>query len=679
MYRIGIDIGGTFTDLAAVDEHGRVVIAKTSSTPADPSEGLLEGLNVLAGELGLDRAALLARTERIVHGTTVATNALLESKGATVALLTTEGHRDVIEMREGLKDDRYNVRMAPPVPLVPRARRIGVRERMRADGTASTPLDATSLATALADVEKMGVDAVAVCYLHSYRNDEHEAATGRALAEQLPGVYVSLSSAVLPQIKEYERVWTTVVNAYVGPVVSSYLSRLSGKLLDAGYAGDVLIMHSHGGVAPVEQSSRLAAGAVLSGPAGGVAAGVYASRLLREPNVITFDVGGTSTDISLLQNGEAHLTSDKKVGIAKVSLPSLDIHTLGAGGGSIARVAGNILHVGPESAGAVPGPACYGRGGELPTVTDANVVLGLLDPDRFLGGRMALDVDAARAAVGRIATKLGTSVVDAAQGIWKIVNTTMAEGTRIVSVRRGVDPRRFALVAFGGAAGVHATAVARLLGINRVVVPNVASVLSAWGMLASDLRFELVRSHLDAAARMSAAGIRDVLASMECEARERLAGFSGEVVVRRSLDMRYGEQISEINVPIDGIELDGPTAIDDIVARFHKRHEELYSYNAPGQEVAVVNARVAVIGRLPEVRAEALRVPAAGPLRSTSRRVYLDRWVDVPVYQLDDLPPGGRIPGPALVESPTTTVLVREHEHTSITPHGWLDIDLAAM
>ena len=401
MYRIGIDIGGTFTDFAAVDDAGRVVIAKSASTPQDPSDGLLEGLTVLAGELGIDRATLLAQTERIVHGTTAATNALLERKGASVALLTTEGHRDVIEMREGLKDDRYNVRMAPPVPLVPRARRIGVKERMRFDGTVATALSATSLAAAVKAVAKLGVDAIAVCYLHSYRNAKHEVETGKALAKHLPGAYVTLSSDVLPQIKENERVWTTVVNAYVGPVLSTYLSRLSGKLKDAGYAGDVMIMQSHGGVAPISESSRVAAGAVLSGPAGGVAAGTYAARLLGERNLITFDMGGTSTDIALLQNGEAQLTGEKRVGIAKVSLPALDIHTLGAGGGSIARVAGKILHVGPESAGADPGPACYGRGGTAATVTDANVVLGFLDPGNFLGGRIALDAGAAQAAVER--------------------------------------------------------------------------------------------------------------------------------------------------------------------------------------------------------------------------------------------------------------------------------------
>src|SRR5262245_51330290 len=505
-YRIGIDVGGTFTDLVAVDEQGALVLAKCASTPPDPSEGLVTGLGLLASELGTSLRELLAQTETIVHGTTVATNALLERKGAKVGLLTTEGHRDVIEMREGLKDDRYNLRMAPPIPLVPRARRLGVRERLSFDGTVSTPLSLRSLGTAMSSLAKARVEAVAVCYLHSYRNPRHEKQTGRELARRLPGVYVSLSAEVLPQIKEYERVWTTVVNAYVGPALASYLERLAARLTSHGYRGDVLIMQSHGGVAPVRESTRLAAGAVLSGPAGGVAAGRYSARLLGEPNLITFDMGGTSTDIALLQGGEPQLTGEKTVGVAKVALPAIDIHTLGAGGGSVAWVdAGRILHVGPESAGAEPGPACYGKGGIRPTVTDANLVLGFLDPGNFLGGRIRLDAGAARVAVDQVATQLGTTALRAADGITRVVNTNMAEGIKIVSVRRGVDPRQFALVAFGGAAGLHITEVARLLEIRRVVVPSVAAVLSAWGMLATDLRYELVRSHVSEVGRMTAA------------------------------------------------------------------------------------------------------------------------------------------------------------------------------
>jgi N-methylhydantoinase A len=679
-YRIGIDVGGTFTDVAAIDADGRVTIAKAASTPADPSDGLIDGLAALAAELGLDLATLLARTERIVHGTTVATNALLERKGAKVGLLTTEGHRDVIEMREGLKDDRYNLRMPPPVPLVPRALRLGVRERMRFDGRVALKLDARSLAQAIAALTRAGVEAVAVCYLHSYQNPAHELATGRALARALPKTYRSLSVDVLPQIKEYERVWTTVVNAYVGPALSRYLAHLGAKLRTRGYRGDVLVMQSHGGVAPIKESQRLAAGAVLSGPAGGVAAGRYCVKLLDTRDLITFDMGGTSTDIALLQHGEPTLSGEKTVGIAKVALPSLDIHTLGAGGGSIARVdGGGILHVGPESAGAAPGPACYGRGGTAPTVTDANVVLGYLDPANFFGGKITLDASAAARAVDTIARGLGVDRIAAAEGIARVVNTNMAEGIKLVSVRRGVDPRRFTLVSFGGAAGVHITDVARQLEIRRVVVPTVASVLSAWGMLATDLRYELVRSHVSELRRLRPAALRRLFGTLEREGRRRLGRFDGPVHVRRGLDMRYGEQIFEIAVDLDGVDLEAPTVLDEIAARFHKRHEELYAYSAPGQEVVVVNARVAVIGALQfDVGAEpgttAAATAASGP--SGRRRIYLGEWAEVPVYRLDGLRPGEALEGPALFESATTTVLVREGEAVRVTAHGWLDIRL---
>jgi len=660
-----------------VDERGALAIAKCASTPPDPSEGLVIGLGLLAAELGTNLPGLLAQTDSIVHGTTVATNALLERKGARVGLLTTEGHRDVIEMREGLKDDRYNLRMAPPVPLVPRARRLGVRERLRFDGTVAIPLSARSLGAGIAALAKARVEAVAVCYLHSYRNPRHEKLTGRALARRLPGAYVSLSAEVLPQIKEYERVWTTVVNAYVGPALARYLASLAARLASHGYRGDVLIMQSHGGVAPVRESTRLAAGAVLSGPAGGVAAGRYSARLLREASLITFDMGGTSTDIALLQGGEPQLTGEKTVGVAKVALPAIDIHTLGAGGGSVAWVdAGRILHVGPESAGAEPGPAGYGKGGARATVTDANLVLGFLDPGNFLGGRIGLDARAARAAVEVIATQLGTTPLQAAEGIARVVNTNMAEGIKIVSVRRGVDPRQFALVAFGGAAGLHVTEVARLLEIQRVVVPSVAAVFSAWGMLATDLRYELVRSHVSEVGRMTAAGLRKLFAALEREGRKRLAHFDGAISVRRALDMRYGEQIFEIQVDLGGVNLQVADLMDRVADRFHRRHEELYAYSAAGQEVVIVNARVAVVGALPVLPAGAGAAERGSATAATRRRVWLGDWVEVPVHRMDALAVGQEFKGPAIFESATTTVLAREGERVAVTPHGWLDIRL---
>ncbi|HEX9869874.1 MAG TPA: hydantoinase/oxoprolinase family protein, partial [Candidatus Tectomicrobia bacterium] len=675
MYRIGIDVGGTFTDLVAVDDSGRVALAKSASTPGDPSLGAMEGLGLLAAELHQDLASLLVATESIVHGTTVATNALLERKGAKVGLLTTEGHRDIIEMREGLKDDRYNLRMPPPIPLVPRALRMGVRERMRFDGSVDIPLSRASLAAGVRKLLEARVDAVAVCYLHAYRDPDHELVTRRYLETRLPAAYVSLSSEVLPQIKEYERVCTTVVNACVGPALAGYLHHLVAEGLQIpGYRGDVLIMQSHGGVAPLADAVQLAAGAILSGPAGGIAGSCYCAHLLGESNLISFDMGGTSTDISVLEADEPFLTGDKSVGGLKVALPSIDIHTLGAGGGSMAHVdLGGILHVGPESAGADPGPACYGKGGMAATVTDANVVLGYLDPGNFLGGRTPLDTNAAFAAVEKIASPLAITAVAAAEGIHRVVNTNMAEGIRLVSARRGVDPRRFALLAFGGAAGLHITAVARLLEITRVVVPRVAAVLSAWGMLATNLRYELVRTHVGEVQKVGSAELRRLFTDMEANGRARLAtAFSGPVSVHRAADMRYGEQIFEITVSLDGVDIDAPDLIERTIERFHSRHEALYTYSAPDQEVVLVNVRLAVVGELPMLPAESLVDVREVVALQDHRRVYLGTWLDVAVHQLDALQPGYEVEGPAVFESATTTVLIRHGDRALVTPHGWL-------
>jgi N-methylhydantoinase A len=678
--RIGIDVGGTFTDLVAVDRQGNVTLAKAASTPADQSLGVMEGLNRLAEALGMERGIMLGQTERIVHGTTVATNALLERKGAKVGLLTTEGHRDVLEMREGLKDDRYDLRQPPPEPLVPRELRFGVRERLRADGRIEIPLDQRSLDDAIDALRKARVESVAVCYLHGWRDGRHERLTGEALSVAMPEAHVSLSCEVLPQIKEYERVCTTVVNAYVGPALAGYLGRLETRLRAAGFAGPILIMQSHGGVATIADSARLAAGAVLSGPAGGVAAGRHAGDLLSQRDLVLFDMGGTSTDVSLVTGGRAQVASDRKLAGQRVGLQALDIVSIGAGGGSIARVdAGGVLHVGPESAGADPGPACYAKGGSDATVTDANLVLGFLDPRNFLGGRAPLDRAAAEAAVDRIARALRVSRLDAALGIHRIVNTRMAEGIRLVSVRRGVDPRRFALLAFGGAAALHVTAIARQLELQRVVVPRLASVLSAWGMLASDLRYELARSHIGDTSRLDADALRALYADLEAEGRRRLAqaAFAGEVLVHRSAEMRYGEQIFEVGVDLDGVDWRAPGLLAQLAAAFHRRHEELYTYALPEQEAVLVNARVALIGRLPVLPQEPRRDEGPPALPQGRRRIWLGGWHDAPVLDFEALSPGQIVDGPAIVESATTTTLLRPGDRARATEHGWLDISIA--
>lgn len=682
MYRIGIDVGGTFTDMVAVDGAGRVTIAKAASTPEDQSLGVMDGLERLAAALSLDRATLLAETAIIVHGTTVATNALLEHKGAKVGLLTTEGHRDVIEMREGLKDDRYNLRQPPPVQLVPRQRRLGVRERMRADGRTEIPLDRASLDAALAALARDGVEAVAICYLHAWCNVEHERETMAAVRAALPGVYVCRSSEVLPQIKEYDRICTTVVNAYVGPVLERYLTRLATRLTDAGFSGPVLIIQSHGGVSTIPEAVRLSAGSVLSGPAGGVAGSQYAARIVGHGDLIPFDMGGTSTDISLVVGGEAAIASDRRLAGQRVALQSMDIASIGAGGGSIARIdAGGVLHVGPESAGARPGPACYGRGGTEPTVTDANLVLGFLDAESFLGGQARLDRAAAEAAVDSTASALAIDRMVAAEGIHRIINTRMAEGIRLVSVRRGVDPRRFAILSFGGAAGLHVTDVARQLDVRRVIVPRLAAVLSAWGMLASDLRCEIARTHIGDASSLDPDALRAAYRDMEAEGRARLAeaAHGGPIHVRRSADMRYGEQIFEVNVPLDGLDFESPDLVQQMAVAFHARHEALYTYALRDQEAVLVNARVTAVGELPSLPQEGNLASGRPAAPRGHRRIYLGGWRDVPIYAFGELAPGQAIDGPAVVESGTTTVLLRAGDRATTTPVGWLDIHVAAL
>ncbi len=672
---IGIDVGGTFTDLVAVDAQGRTTYAKASTTPADPGIGLFDGLEELARRLGVTRPELLRDAQRIIHGTTVATNALLERKGAKVALLTTEGHRDILEMREGLKEDRYNLRMPPPVPLVPRHLRLGVRERMDAQGAVRVPLDAGSLAAAIAKLKQEGVDAVAICFLHSYRNPAHEKAAADAVRATMPGVFVSASHDVYPQIKEYERTSTTIINAYVGPKLSTYLQSLEARLKAEGLAAPLYIMLSHGGVASVAEAVRLAGATLLSGPAGGVAAAHRAAQDLAG-NVIPFDMGGTSTDISIVRNGERPVSSERAIAGHKIALPSLDIVTLGAGGGSIARVdAAGILRVGPESAGAQPGPACYGRGGTLATVTDANVVLGHLDPESFLGGKMRLDRAAAEAAVDRLAKELGIGRMEAADGIYRLVNSHMAEGIRLVTVRRGVDPSGFSLLSFGGAAGAHVVAIARQLGLKRVVVPRLASVLSAWGMLATSLRHELVRTHVGDAHGLTADSLRRLFDEMEAEGRARLAAnFDGKIEIQRRADMRYGEQIFEIDVPLNGIDFTRDDLIAQVTECFHRRHEELFTYALREQEAVLVNARTSVIGHLsvPPAEPRLASRDAARPKRRQA--IYGQSSAEADVFALDDLAPGQQIAGPALIETETTTVLIGGGDRATITPASWIDI-----
>ena len=679
MYKIGIDVGGTFTDFVVAGEGGQPRFFKTPSTPDDPSVGVLAGLQEAATAYGLSLEDLLSETDLVIHGSTVATNTLVERKGARVGLITTDGFRDLLEMREGLKEDRYNLRMTPVEPLAARYLRVGVPERVRASGKVERTLDEDALMESLDYLVGEGAEALAVCFLFSYLNPSHERRAGELIRRRFPEMYTSLSHEVIPQIKEFDRLSTTVINSYVGPVFSRYLANLGQRFQAYPQLKDVLIMQSNGGVAPIADSGRMAVRAILSGPAGGVSAAAYLGQLLGEPKVIAFDMGGTSTDISLIENGFPHIANEKFEAGWKIAAPMIDIHTLGAGGGSIARVdEGGILHVGPDSAGAEPGPACYGKGGVDPTVTDASLALGYLDAANFLGGRASLDHNSAEQALAEhVGAPLGLSNVESAFGVFKVVCTSIAEGIRLMSVQRGVDPREFTMMGFGGASGLHAAEVARQLQVEKVYIPASAPVLSAYGMLNTDIKYDFFRSYPVSLDRLDLAELRVILDELAAQGRDKLLaqGVSSEAVeINCSADMRYLDQIYEVTVPLPDPTLSRSEFVARLTSNFHSRYQELYSYDQQDQEVRLVTLRVAAVGKLPRIAQldRAGEETTAGPVGS--RRIYLGQWQNAPTYAADGLAAGTEIDGPAILESEFTTILVWPGDHATVDAMGGVEL-----
>ena len=682
MYKIGIDVGGTFTDFVVSKNGESPSYFKSESTPDDPSMGVLAGLQDVASAYGTSPEDLLAETDLIIHGTTVATNTLVERKGAKVGLITTEGFRDKLEMREGFKEDRYNLRMKPMEPLIPRYLRLGIPERVRSNGAIETPLDEESLDRALEHLGEEGVEALAVCFLFGYLNPTHERRVAERIEARFPGLYTSLSHQVLPQIKEFDRVSTTVVNSYVGPVFGRYLMHLKERFASFNQVRDVLIMQSNGGVAPIDDSIRQAARAILSGPAGGTCGAAYYGQLLGEVRVIAFDMGGTSTDISLIENGAPHVTTERFEAGWKIAVPMSDIQTMGAGGGSIAEVdPGGILRVGPESAGAEPGPACYGRGGVRPTVTDANLVLGYLDPDNFLGGRARLSTDGAEKALQEhIAVPLGISTVEAALGVHRVVSAAIVEGIRLMAVKRGEDPREYAMIAFGGASGLQASAIVRQLQIKKVYVPAQAPVLSAFGMLTTDLKYDFSRSFTASLDNIDVGAVGSLLAELESEGRQKLhvQGLTDEdIQVARSADMRYLDQVYEVNVPVPDLRQGRNALVSEWSASLHQRYEELYAYRQSDQEIQLVTLRVSVLGRLPKIGPGEGKSKSGGPrAHKADRRVYLGEWRVVPVYAVESLSPGEEIGGPAVLESDFTTILMQPGDRATVDRYGGIQLEV---
>ena len=682
MYVIGIDVGGTFTDFVIAQEGQPPRYFKTASTPHDPSEGLMTGLTHAASAHGLSLEDFLAAADMIIHGSTVATNTLVERKGAKVGLLTTDGFRDLLEMREGLKEDRYNLRMTPVEPLVPRYMRAEVPERVRSDGSATVALDEDALNKALDGLKDDGVEALAVCFLFSYLNSAHEDRVGEVIRAKFPGMYTSLSSQVIPQIKEFDRLSTTVINSYVGPVLGRYLENLQERLTKFQQSGDFLIMQSNGGVAPIEDSRRLAVRSILSGPAGGVSGAAAYGRLTGSSNIIAFDMGGTSTDISLIENGEPHLSTEKFEAGWKISVPMIDIHTMGAGGGSIASVGpGGIMQVGPESAGAVPGPAAYDKGGDRPTVTDANLALGYLDSGNFLGGSTTLQKGLAEKAISEhVAHPTGLSMIEAAEGITEVVSTSIAEGIRLMSVQRGVDPRRFNMMAFGGAAGLQASKVARQLQVEKVIIPAAAAVLSAHGMLSTDLKYDYSRSLPTSLLGMDLDAVKALVEGMESEGRQKLQDqgvLESCIEITVSADMRYLDQIYEVNVPVPDLTQDLELLLYQWAGNFHSRYQELYSYSQSEQEIRLVTLRVSLVGSLPKLDPPPVDRVTTDTVKAKGRRkVYLSGWTDATVYEITELPPGSLVNGPAVLESDFTTVLVEAGDKATIDSYGGIELQV---
>ncbi len=661
---VGIDVGGTFTDVVAVDRERQALVAlKVPSQPQDPAGAFLEGLRRAVAAAGRRPDDV----ERIVHGTTIGTNAVLEHKGATLGILTTAGFEDILPMGRMKRAEMYDLNADPEEPLflAPRRRIIGIPERVDARGAVLRELDEDAVLAAVRRLtEEHGVEAIAVCYLFSFLRPEHEQRTAALIHGRWPDLPVSLSSAVDPRFREYERLVVTAFDAYLRPAVSSYLRNLEERLAGHGFRCPFQIMQSHGGISAARLAVERPVGTMLSGPAAGVVAGAAAGRDAGFRDLVTLDMGGTSFDVAMVRDGRIETSTEGRIDKYPLRVPMVDVHTIGAGGGSIAFLdAAGGLKVGPESAGAQPGPACYGKGGAEPTVTDASLVLGYLNPARYAGGGFELYPELAREAIlRRIAGRLGMDVPQAAAGIHDIVNTQMAEAVRLVSVRRGYDLRGIALVAMGGAGPVHAGRLAALLGARAVVVPPRPGVGSAYGLLMADIRHEQVRPYPRPMAHASAAEVAAVFAAIDAQCTEamRIERVPLErVTVQRYAEMRYVGQSYELSVPVP----DGPidaAALTALRRRFDEVHDRYYGHHSDESEVELVSLRGVHAYTLPAPAAGPADLPATSPAAAGTRRAYFagHGHQAVPVYDRFALPPGATVSGPAILDQDDTTTVV---------------------
>jgi N-methylhydantoinase A/oxoprolinase/acetone carboxylase beta subunit len=663
---IGVDTGGTFTDLLCLDDRG-LRVHKLRSTPNDPSAAILQGIRELLGPA--DNSTKLS----VTHGSTVATNAVLERKGARVALVATAGFEDVLRLGRQTRPELYNFNATRPEPLIPPERSFGVAERISANGEVLVALDESTLQALVEQLRDAESESVAVCMLHSYAYPQHEAIVAKALRQA--GFAVSASHEVLPEYREFERWSTTAVNAYVAPKMSHYLQQLALGIRDMSDSATLRVMQSNGGSISSERAGREAVQTILSGPTAGVVGAHALGEASGFHRLITFDMGGTSTDVSLV-DGHIGTTSDSLVGDLPVRLPVLDIHTVGAGGGSVAWIdSGGVLRVGPRSAGANPGPTCFGTGTEL-TVTDANLLLGRLDPAYFLGGRMPLDVARTEAIAAEFAARLGLAVHALAAGIVRIANANMERAVRVVSVSRGFDPRDFALLAFGGAGGLHACELADSLEMTTVLVPEHAGVLSALGMLLADVTKDSSASLLRLTEHLSPAELSERLATLTSRAYQELAseGFgSTDIIMQSSLAMRYKGQAFEIDVPLSDDTISTAT-LQALIADFHVRHQQRYGYSNPSRATEVVQLRLRAIGKtvkppLSTAELSHQALPAPDAVRAT---YFAGELFQTPRYHRSQLSPGMHGEGPALIISGESTQLIPPHWGWKIDPVGTL-------
>ncbi len=660
-WRIGVDVGGTFTDMVLRDSAGAVRIFKAPSVPADPSEGVLGVLRLAAQQLDITLTALLRDCALFVHGSTVATNTILEKKGARVGMLTTEGFRDSLEIRRGIRDNQWDHRAPFPEVLVPRYLRLPVRGRIGADGKELAALAPEDVDAAAKVFAAEGVESVAVCLFNAFLDGAHERSVGARLAKSWNGKWVSLSSDVMPTMGEYERGSTAVVNAYVAPKVTSYLRALDEQLRQFGLPRSLLLLQSNGGAVSVDQVAARPVMLVLSGPAAGVGALKGCAAPGEKANLISMEIGGTSCDVMVMAGGDVPVTDELTIDGYHLTTPSVEIHTVGAGGGTVAWVDdAGLLHVGPQGAGARPGPAAYGLGGENPTVTDAQLVLGRLRPGPLAGGAVTLDGALARKAVEtKLAKPLGLSVEDAAAGVIRLLEQNLLHAVERLSIERGHNPATFTLVAAGGAGPMHGTAVARALGCRRTLLPRAAGAFCAMGMLQSDVRQDYLQVFLADLDKAEATSLEAGFAQIEARAREALArdGFGAEaVVIEREADLRYDGQQWPVRVTIGAV-------FDAKAARkaFETEHQRLFGHIQPGGRIDITALRVVGRGRL-DWTPPAARPPQVGtPKPRETRKVWIDPasgWRDVPIYDGADLAPGCKLKGPLLVEERTTTAFV---------------------